>query len=144
MLELLPQILMALSPLFLAALGWLAKRGSDWIVANTSNQYLQSTLLRLDDAVFAAVKELAQVSVDAAKAASESGKLPAEVATEAKRAAIAKAKEMLGPRGLAELAKVFGLQGDAVDRFVGTRVEAAVLDLKRAEGHRIQQLTPTP
>lgn len=135
------EVLTALSPLLLAGIGYLAKIGADLIKAHVANQYLQGALIRLDSVVEAAIKEIAQTSIDALK---KGGGLTPDVAVAARNAAIAKAKEHLGPKGLAELAHVFGVQGAGLDSFLGTRVEAAVLDLKRSESRRIQQTTPTP
>jgi hypothetical protein len=48
------------------------------------------------------------------------------------QAAIDSVKSHLGMKGIAELAKILGLEGGAVEKLLSTRVEAAVHDLKVA------------
>jgi hypothetical protein len=88
-------------------------------------------LLRLDDIVVSVVKELKQIRVEALKAAT-GGKLPPEAAGTIKQSAIAAVKAQLGPAGLAELASTLGLAGDAVDKLLSTKVEAAVYGIRHA------------
>lgn len=85
-------------------------------------------MTRLDDAVFAAGREVEQVHVSMVKTASEDSSLSAEERRQAKDSALQAARTYLGPRGLAELCKVLGMGKDDVDRVISTRVESA--DLK--------------
>ena len=89
-------------------------------------------LVRLDDAVLAAVREVQQVTVETIKSASADGKLTAEERAQVKQAAIDAVKSHLGTKGLGELAKILGLEGGAIERLLSTRVEAAVHDLRVA------------
>jgi hypothetical protein len=125
-------VLQLLSPVVLAALTWLAARVNALIRARVQNEYLRGVLLRLDDAVFAAVRELHQVVVEGMKSASADGRLTPEQKLQIKARAIATIKSHLSPRGLKEAAEVFGLRTDMLDQVLSTRVEAAVHDLKRA------------
>lgn len=126
------KVLEILSPILLAALTWLAAKVAQFINAKVKNEYLRGALVRLDDAVLAAVREVQQVTVEAIKAASADGRLTAEERAQVKTKAIEAVKSHLGMKGLAELAKVLGLGGDAVEKMLSTRIEAAVHDLKRA------------
>lgn len=119
-----------LSPVLLAAFTWVATKLGQWINARVRNEYLRGVLLRLDDTVVAVVREVHQVTVDALKAATVDGKLPPGTRETVKQAAIGAIKSHLGTRGLADLARVLGLDGPSVDRLIGTKIEAAVHDIK--------------
>lgn len=101
----------ALSPLLLAALSWLSLRIAALISAKVKNERVQGILVRLDDAVFLAVREVEQVFVSMLKTASEDGVLTAEERRQAKDAALQAARSYLGTRGLAELGKVLRVAG---------------------------------
>ena len=119
-----------LSPLLLAAVTWVAAKLAQFTAARVRSEYVRGVLVRLDDAVIAVVREVQQVTVDEIKAASSDGKLPAEARERAKRAAITTVKSYIGPKGLAQLTKVLGIEPTQVDQIISTRVEAAVHDLK--------------
>jgi hypothetical protein len=120
----------ALSPVLLGAVTWVAAKLSQWINARVRNEYLRAVLLRLDDAVLGVVREVHQVTVDALKAATVDGKLPPGARESVKQAALGAIKSHLGARGITEVARVLGLNADGVDRLIGTKIEAAVHDLK--------------
>lgn len=124
------EVFKVLSPVLLAALTWVAAKLGQLINARVRNEYLRGVLARLDDTVFAVVREVHQVTVDALKAATVDGKLPPSARDTVKQAALNAIKAHLGVRGVAELAKVLGLDGPAVDRLIGTKIEAAVHDIK--------------
>lgn len=124
--DLMWNLFQALSPALLALIGWLSLKLAALIKAKTDNAYVQGVLLRLNDAVWVAVREVEQTLVATLKATEANGKLTETARMNAKSAAIATIKEHLGPKGLAELAEVLGLTGQAVDAFLGKRVEAAV------------------
>ena len=130
------KVLQVLSPILLAALTWVAAKVAQYIQAKVKNEYLRGVLVRLDDAVLAAVREVQQVTVEAIKSASADGKLTAEERARVKQAAIDSVKSHLGMKGIAELAKILGLESGAVEKLLSPRVEAAVHDLKvsRATG----------
>ena len=119
-----------LSPVLLAAMTWVAAKLAQLINARVKNEYLRGVLVRLDDAVLSVVREVHQVTVEALKNATVDGRLPPGARDTVKRAALGAIKSHLGVRGIAQLGKVLGLDGDAVDRLIGTKIEAAVLDLK--------------
>lgn len=120
----------ALSPLLLAALGWLSLQVAAFINTHVRNERLRGVLARVDDAVLVAVREIEQLYVSRLKNASADGELTAEERKDAKDAAVAAARSYLGARGLVELGKVLGIPLDDVERVVSARVEAAVYNLR--------------
>lgn len=123
-------IFKALSPVLLGAVTWVAARLGQWINARVRNEYLRGVLVRLDDAVLGVVREVHQVTVDALKGATVDGRLPPAARDSVKQAALNAIKSHLGTRGLTEAARVLGLSAEGVDRLIGTKIEAAVHDLK--------------
>jgi len=119
------------SPVLLAALTWAAAKLAQLIRAKVQNEYLKNALVRLDDAVFTAVKDLQQSVVEEIKAASSDGKITDEEKKQIKDRAIAAVKSHLGTKGLAEAAKILGLEGGALEGLLSSKVEAAVHDLRR-------------
>lgn len=124
-----------LTPVLMAALtlasAWLAA----FIRAKVKNEFLKGVLLRLDDAVFAAVKETEQVIVARLKDASADGTITAQEQRAVKDAAIASVKEQLGKQGLVAVSKAIG-DGAALDAVLGAKVEAAVHDIKAGAAAR--------
>ena len=123
-------IFQMLSPVLLAAISWIAAKVGQLINAHVKNEYLRGVLMRLDDAVLSVVREVHQVTVAAIKEASVDGRLPPGARETVKNAAVARIQSYLGRKGLAEVARVLGLNLEGVDRLIGTKVEAAVHDLK--------------
>lgn len=66
--------LQVVAPVLMAALTWAAAKLAALIRSKVDNEYLRGALVRLDDAVFTAVKELQQTVVAEVKAASADGK----------------------------------------------------------------------
>lgn len=126
------KVFQLLSPVLLAGLSWLSVKAAQLISANVKNEYLRGVLVRLDDAVVAAVREVQQVTVDALKAASADGQLTPDERAKVKQAAIDSVKSHLGTKGIGEIASILGLEDGAIDKLLSTRVEAAVHDLKSA------------
>ena len=124
-----PQLLDLLTPVLLAALGWLSWRAAGWIKAHTKNAQVQGILLRLDDAVFTAVSSLEQTVVVAAKTAASDGQLTKSDGAAVKAAALAEIKSHLGPKGIAELQAILGIKADGLDSFLSSRIEASVLQM---------------
>lgn len=125
------KVLEILSPVVLAVLTWAAAKLAQLIRAKVQNEYLKGVLVRLDDAVFTAVKDLQQSVVDEIKAASVDGKITEEEKRRIKEKAISAVKSHLGTKGLAEVAKILGLEGGALEGLLSSKVEAAVHDLRR-------------
>lgn len=135
-------ILSAILPALFAGIAWLGMRLEAYIRARTKNDYAEGVLVRFQHLLFAVVKELSQTVVDQYKKASEDGKLTSEEKATIKRTAVATLKSYLGATGLAELGKVLGMDGGALDDYLGTAVEAAVLDLSRATPRAIVAAAP--
>ena len=125
-------IFMVLVPFAAAGVHWLGSRAGDLIRAKVDNEALRGVLLRLNDAVITAVKDLEQTLVDEVKLAAEDGRISREERRRIKDKAVRQVKSYLGRTGLKELKDVLGLWDLAVEDFIGSKVEAAVLDLRRA------------
>ena len=124
-------IFMVLVPFAAAGVHWLGSRAGDLIRAKVDNEALRGVLLRLNDAVITAVKDLEQTLVDEVKLAAEDGRISREERRRIKDKAVRQVKSYLGPTGLKELGAVLGLWELSVEDFIGSKVEASVLDLKR-------------
>jgi hypothetical protein len=133
-----------LSPLLIAGLSWLALKATQLITAKVKNEYLRGVLVRLDDAVLVAVREVQQVTVDGLKAASADGQLTPEERAKVKETALSTIKSHLGAKGLAEVANILGLENGTLDKLLSTRVEAAVHDLKAARTTLGRERRATP
>jgi hypothetical protein len=146
------KVLEILSPLLLAALTWAAAKLAQLIRAKVQNEYLKGVLVRVDDAVFTAVKDLQQTVVEQIKAASADGKITDDEKKQIKDKALAAVKSHLGTKGLAEAASVLGLSGGALEGLLSSKVESAVHDLRRsappvngaANGGATSPLAPAP
>ena len=126
------KVLEILSPLLLAALTWAAAKLAQLIRAKVQNEYLKGVLVRVDDAVFTAVKDLQQTVVEQIKAASADGKITDDEKKQIKEKALGAIRSHLGTKGLTEAANVLGLGGGALEGLLSSKVEAAVHDLRRA------------
>jgi hypothetical protein len=124
------RLLVLLSPIVLGALTLASLKLSQFFSAHVKNAYLRNVLTRLDDAVFSAVKELEQTVVAAMKAASADGALSDAERQSIKQQALATVKSYLGMKGLEQLATVFGLDTGTIDGLLGTKIEAAVHDVR--------------
>ncbi len=144
------KVLEILSPVLLAALTWAAAKLAQLIRAKVQNEYLKGVLVRLDDAVFTAVKDMQQTVVEQIKAASADGKITDDEKKQIKEKALAAVKSHLGTKGLAEAAAILGLGGSAFEGLLSSKVEAAVHDLRRtapamtAHGGAASPLAPAP
>jgi hypothetical protein len=121
------------APVLMAALSWAAAKLATLIRSKVDNEYLRGALVRLDDAVLTAVKELQQTVVAEVKAASADGKIDDAERKRIKDTALANVKSYLGPKVLAVLAELLGLSGGTLEQFLGSRIEAAVHDLRVTE-----------
>lgn len=146
------KVLELLSPLLLAALTWAAAKLAQLIRAKVQNEYLKGVLVRVDDAVFTAVKDLQQTVVEQIKAASADGKITDDEKKQIKEKALAAVRSHLGAKGIAEAAGILGLGGGALEGLLSSKVEAAVHDLRRsapamngaAHGGAASPLAPAP
>jgi hypothetical protein len=126
------KVLEILSPILLAALTWASAKLAQLIRAKVRSEYLSQVLIRLDEAIFTSVKAVQQSVVDEIKAASADGKITDDEKKRIKEKAIATVKAHLGTKGVADVVKILGLEGGALDGLLSSKVEAAVHDLRRA------------
>lgn len=135
--EVLPQLphsalstfLTALLPILLILLAWLGKRADSWIKARAENELLEGFLVQLNDLAFTKVKALMQTTVPAYQKRAADGKLSQADAQIIKDEAINAVMGGLGDAGRAKAAKL-GIVGNTLLDVVGTRIEAAVHDVK--------------
>ncbi len=118
-----------LQPVLLAGLTLLSGWAAKLIAAKVRMEYLRGVLIRLDDAVLSAVKEVSQTYVDALKSGRADGTLTDEESKKAKDLALSSAKSYLGMKGLSELAKVLGLGSGEVESLLSSKIEATVHDI---------------
>lgn len=140
-----PTVLTIVSSALVAVLTWGANEVRKLIAAKVHNEQLAGALTRLNDAVFAAVKEVEQTTAAALREANADGKITEEEKKQIKEAAITAAKSYLGPKGIGELVKVMGFNGDADERIaalVSGKIEAAVHDIKAASGEEPPKAVP--
>jgi len=119
------------SPAALTGLTWLSVKAAQLATAKIKSEQVTRVLLLVDDVVLAAAREVQQVLVDKLKAASPGGDLTPVQGAQAKKAALDSAKAQLGAQGLADVAATFGYDAGGVDRMLGSRIEAAVHQVKR-------------
>jgi hypothetical protein len=135
--DILPGVITALAPVLLGLLAWAGKKLADFINAKVASDTLKTLLIRMDTVIYTVVKAIAQVTVDAAKQEAVDGRLPAEIASAARDAALLKVKSYMGQPGLDALAEVMGLKDmPMTEQFLASRIESAVRDVKVA--------SPTP
>ena len=123
------QAILALSPVLLAALSWLSLQAAGLIMTRIKHENIKGTLLRLDDAVFVAVRQVQQVVVEQLKAASADGALTAAERRQVKVATLEAIRLYMGPKGILEICRILGLKDEELERVLGPRVEAAVFEL---------------
>lgn len=136
-------IFMVLVPFAAMGVHWLGSRAGELIQAKVDNEALRGVLLRLNDAVVTAVHDLEQTVVNEVKAAAEDGRISREERRRIKEKAVRHVKSYLGPKGLKELGSVLGLWDLAVEDFIGSKVEAAVLDLRKSSAPKPSDNAPT-
>lgn len=155
--DLLGQVISALLPivasLLVAGIAWLGKRTDAWLEARIQNEYLEGASRRLNEATWTVVLELQQTHVDALKAATdESGpggrKITSDEAENLKKLAVGKLKSYLGPKGLAILMKVLGLDEGGLNELLRANIESVVrtnkdaLETAALNGGKARPFTP--
>lgn len=113
---------------------WASLKLPEWVKAKVKNESVEGVLMRLTTLAFTVVQEVQQTFVSNLTSPTP------EQLKEARDKALAALKTYLGPKGLEELKKVLGLDGDtAVERLLITFIESAVHNLKTGP-----QPQPTP
>lgn len=118
----------ALLPLAITAVTWISWRVRRLISSRIRSEEVKSSILLLNEATMSVVREVFQSIVDTLKA--KGGKLTEEQAKAAKDMALQKLKLQLGKKGLEEIMKAFGLKAEDLSWFLGTKIEAAVHEIK--------------
>lgn len=111
---------------------YLLPKFKEWLDAKIDGEkhgYIEKIVLRATDAVYTAVRDIGQTYVDAIKEGAADGKLTAEERASAKRRAVRKARDLIGPAGLDVLLEVLG-SDVRVNKFLESKIEAAVKDVK--------------
>ena len=120
---------------------YLGARLTDLIATKAKNAKIRDILLGLETVAADAVAEVWQTSVEAAKKEAAGGKLPKEVATAAKDAAMATVKSYLGPKGLEALCRALGIGKADADKVISNKIEKAIAESKRRNSNRIHPVT---
>lgn len=120
------EVVKALSPILVALLGLIGVKINQMLQAKIKNVTLEGILARLNDTVWNSVKEVEQTFVS---------NLPdnanADDFAKAKQMALDTIKSHMGPKGLAELQNILGLNDPAaVDKYIVTILESRVHDLQ--------------
>jgi hypothetical protein len=104
---------------------WASLKLPQWVKAKVQNESVAGVLERLMTLAFTVVQEVQQTFV------SNLTEPTTEQLAVARDKAVTSLKAYLGPKGIEELKKVLGLDGDtAVERLIITFIESAVHNLK--------------
>jgi hypothetical protein len=125
-------IFLVLVPFEATGIHWLGARAGELIQAKVKNERLRAALLRLEDAVVTAVKDVEQTLVVEYRELASDGKLSREDRRRLKETAVRKVKTFLGSAGLKELGNVLDVWKLSVENLIGAKVEATILDMKTA------------
>lgn len=130
-------VFLCLVPFAAMGVHWLGTRAGDLFQAKVHmtqavvrNERLRAVLLRLDDAVVTAVKDVEQTLAAESKALAADGKLSREDRRRMKETAVRRVKTFLGSAGLKELGDVLDVWELSVEDLIGAKIEATILDMK--------------
>jgi hypothetical protein len=117
-----------------ALVTWFGALGTRWINSKTNSEKLSQAFLRLLDVVNTVVAEAQQTTVNGIKAAYADGHITkdelARTLEAAKRAAVDKVLQYLGPEYQKLLTEGLKINRETLANFIAARIEAAVLNLK--------------
>jgi hypothetical protein len=125
-------VFLVLVPFAATGIHWLGARAGELSHAKVKNERLRAALLRLEDAVVTAVKDVEQTLVVEYRELARDGKLSREDRRRLKETAVRKVKTFLGSAGLKELGNVLDVWELGVEDLIGAKVEATILDMKTA------------
>jgi len=123
-------ILKIVSPILLALLSWGSVKLTQLIKNKVKDEETKQVLLKLNDALFTAVKDVQQTIVSDLKAANVDGKLTGEEIQDVKSKAIEKAKSFLGS-SISDMPGTLGMTQEEFEKYISSKLEAIVLDLKK-------------
>ena len=131
-------VFLCLVPFAATGVHWLGTRAGELLqtkirLAQTTidNERLSAALLRLENAVVTAVKDIEQTLVAEYRRLSADGKLSREDHRRLKEAAVRRVKTFLGSAGLKEIGSVLDVWELSVEDFIGAKIEATILDMKQ-------------
>lgn len=123
---------------------WGGARLITYIDAHTKNVQIAGILSRLTSAVQTVVLDVNGTVRADVVAASADGKITSDEAAKIKAHALARVKEHLGVRGLAELTSILGIAPTTIDSFLGSHLEAALEGSKAPPSTSDQLLSALP
>ena len=130
-------VFLVLVPFAAMGVHWLGTRAGDLIQAKIhltqatlGNERLSAAILRLEDAVVTAVKDIEQTLVVEYRGLAADGKLSREDRRRLKETAVRRVKTFLGSAGLKELGNVLDVWELSVEDLIGAKIEATILDMK--------------
>lgn len=130
-------VFLCLVPFAATGMHWLGTRAGDLLQAKIDltqatlgNERLSAAILRLEDAVVTAVKDIEQTLVVEYRGLAADGKLSREDRRRLKETAVRRVKTFLGSAGLKELGNVLDVWELSVEDLIGAKVEATILDMK--------------
>jgi hypothetical protein len=99
-----------------------------WLVGRTlsNHTFLKTMMERIVIEARAVVLEVEQTYVDGLAKGRADGELTSEEKAMARATALAALRANLGKKGLARLGRIVGLSDDAIDKLLGTHIEAQV------------------
>jgi hypothetical protein len=125
-----PQLLDLLEPVLAALIGLALARVTSFINARIKSENARAALLQLTDLAETTVKALEQTVVADLKDATKDGEFTAAEAQAVKDRAVALVMAQMGPAS--DIAQRLGMQeADKLRTFVESKIEAAVLDLRK-------------
>lgn len=98
---------------------------------SVKNEKVKGALFRLSEAVVEVVKRLSQQIAEDYKRANKDGVLTDDEKAYIKARAMTLVKEYIGPKGVAELLKILGLDSKGFESVVSTKIESAIYLLKK-------------
>ncbi len=122
--------LLLLGNALLALLAFGLKKLTDWIAAKVTNEFAAGVISRADDLAIKVVRDVYQAYIKPIKDAGDGRATPAVKET-AKGKAVDMLKGYLGEKGIKEIVKLLGGDGE-LDAFLSSLIENAVTDSKNA------------
>jgi hypothetical protein len=126
----LPDIIAYLTPVLTGVGAYLIKLILNWIHAHTKAGLTQTILIKVSDIIETVVRELMEIVVTDAKAASIDGKLTPEEIRKIRDDALAKVKAFLGPDGLKEIMGILGITPSTIDSYLTSKINSTVQQVK--------------
>lgn len=118
-------------PVLLLALTLASLKISKYIKSKIKSEYLKEELLKLNEIILTVVKEQEQVFVRNMQKLKDGEKLSSSDRRRVKQSAIENIKSYIGKGKISEVAKMLNISSSIMDKYLSSKVESTVLDLKR-------------